>query len=212
MKNKTNEFRNPQEEFWANDFGNKYIERNSHNELLASNIVFFSKIFSNNQIKIDSVIELGCNIGMNLIALNKIFPNLNICGIDINKKAIEILKQTNKKFNLTCSSINDFQVKEDFDLVFTKGVLIHLNPQDLNNTYEKIYNLAKKYILICEYYNPSPCSIPYRGNDDKLFKRDFAGELINKYSDLKLVNYGFAYHKDIFAQDDITWFLIEKNN
>ncbi|GDX36807.1 hypothetical protein LBMAG18_13180 [Alphaproteobacteria bacterium] len=211
MSDKNYEFKNSQEEFWANEFGNNYIERNSSNELLASNIVFFSKIFSQQQVKIESVFELGCNIGMNLIALNKIFPNLNINGIDINKNAIDILKNTNTKFNLKCCSINDLQVKENFDLVLTKGVLIHLNPQDLNNTYEKIYRLSKNYILLCEYYNPSPCSIPYRGNDDKLFKRDFAGEILNKFPDLKLVNYGFVYHKEIFAQDDITWFLIKKN-
>jgi spore coat polysaccharide biosynthesis protein SpsF len=55
--------------------------------------------------------------------------------------------------------------------------------------------------------------IPYRGNEDRLFKRDFAGEMLNKYSDLSLVDYGFSYRKDpIFPQDDITWFLLEKMN
>ena len=203
-------FNNSQEEFWANEFGDNYIDRNSNKELLASNIVFFSKIFSQQQIKLESILEIGCNIGMNLLAIKEIFPNLHINGIDINERAIELLQKSQKNFNLKSTSINNFETQEKFDLVLTKGVLIHLNPNDLNKTYEKIYNLSKKYILICEYYNPSPCSIPYRGNDDKLFKRDFAGEILNKYSDLKLVNYGFAYNRDIFSQDDLTWFLIKK--
>ena len=197
-------FNNSQEEFWANEFGDNYIDRNSNKELLASNIVFFSKIFSQQQIKLESILEIGCNIGMNLLAIKEIFPNLHINGIDINERAIELLQKSQKNFNLKSTSINNFETQEKFDLVLTKGVLIHLNPNDLNKTYEKIYNLSKKYILICEYYNPSPCSIPYRGNDDKLFKRDFAGEILNKYSDLKLVNYGFAYNRDIFPQDDLT--------
>ena len=77
--------------------------------------------------------------------------------------------------------------------------------------YEKLYNASHKYILVCEYYNPSPVSIPYRGHSDRLFKRDFAGEMLDTYSDLRLVDYGFAYKRDNSCpQDDITWFLMEK--
>jgi spore coat polysaccharide biosynthesis protein SpsF len=64
--------------------------------------------------------------------------------------------------------------------------------------------------MICEYYNPSPLSIEYRGHKDRLFKRDFAGELISKYN-LKLINYGFNYYRDKYlTNDDTTWFLMEK--
>jgi len=53
-------------------------------------------------------------------------------------------------------------------------------------------------------------TVPYRGNAERLFKRDFAGELIDRYG-LQLVSYGFAYHRDPYhPQDDITWFLLEK--
>jgi pseudaminic acid biosynthesis-associated methylase len=110
-------------------------------------------------------------------------------------------------------SIFDFVSKRQYDLVFTKGVLIHLNPDKLKDVYNLMYNSSSKYILIAEYYNPSPVSIPYRGHSNKLFKRDFCGEMMNLYTDLQLVDYGFAYHKDNnFTQDDINWFLLEKLN
>ena len=32
-------------------------------------------------------------------------------------------------------------------------------------------------VLMAEYYNPVPVSVSYRGNEERLFKRDFAGEL-----------------------------------
>lgn len=83
-----------------------------------------------------------------------------------------------------------------YDISFTKGVLIHINPEKLNNVYENLYRLSRKYIIVCEYYDPNPVVVKYRGNDDRLFKRDFAGELIDKYN-LKLVDYGFVYHRDI---------------
>ena len=96
------------------------------------------------------------------------------------------------------------------DMTFTMGVLIHQDPSKLKIAYEKLYNHSSKYILIIEYYNPMPVSIIYRGEKDKLFKRDFAGEILDLYSNLRLLDYGFVYHRDQFPQDDLTFFLLEK--
>lgn len=64
--------------------------------------------------------------------------------------------------------------------------------------------------MVCEYYNPTPISINYRGHTDRLFKRDFCGEILDRYPSLQLIDYGFVYHRDPgFPQDDITWFLME---
>ena len=38
-------------------------------------------------------------------------------------------------------------------MVLLKGVLIHINPNQLNKVYKKI-SVYLKYILIAEYYNP----------------------------------------------------------
>jgi spore coat polysaccharide biosynthesis protein SpsF len=74
-----------------------------------------------------------------------------------------------------------------------------------------LYNSSNKYIAIVEYYNPTPVEISYRGHDDRLFKRDFAGDMMKMYPDLKLIDYGFVYHKDSnFPQDDVTWFIMKK--
>jgi len=113
--------------------------------------------------------------------------------------------------NVFNGSIFDYPADQQFDLTLIKGVLIHINPEMLPTVYEKLYNASGKYILVCEYYNPSPVAISYRGHEDRLFKRDFAGEMLEKYSDLKLLDYGFSYKRDtVFPQDDITWFLMEK--
>jgi len=142
-----------------------------------------------------------------------LFPETIVKGIEINETAAEELVTRIGKDNVFNQSIFDFNVDEQFDLTLIKGVLIHINPDMLSTVYEKLYISSKKYILLCEYYNPSPVTIPYRGHSDRLFKRDFAGEMMDKYNDLKLVNYGFAYHRDnSFPQDDITWFLMEKIN
>jgi len=199
-----------QEKFWEGEFGDSYISRNQSDGLLAANLSLFSDILQKTG-PIDSVLELGCNVGMNLMALELLAPKISISGIDINQKAIDELKKEKPDYNLYQQSIIDSLNVDIADLTFTKGVLIHINPEKLNNVYENLYEKSNKFICINEYYNPSPVTINYRGHDDRLFKRDFCGEMMDKYSDLKLVGYGFGYRRDpVFQQDDMTWFLLEK--
>lgn len=99
-----------------------------------------------------------------------------------------------------------------FDFTLIKGVLIHINPDYLSKVYEILYQSSNRYICVVEYYNPSPVTVNYRGHQDRLFKRDFAGEMLDKFQDLSLIDYGFVYHRDTnFPQDDLTWFLMEKS-
>jgi len=207
-----NKFKTEQEEFWAGEFGNDYIFRNKSEEYLASNIGFFSKALAKT-IQLNSCIEFGANIGMNLKAIKLLFPNINLNGIEINPMAADILTEFIGEKNVYRGSMLEFDTNnfEKSDLALIKTVLIHINPENLDRVYENLYNATNKYILICEYYNQIPITISYRGHTNKLFKRDFAGELLDKYTDLKLIDYGFAYQRDdAFPQDDINWFLLSK--
>ena len=201
-----------QEDFWAGKFGNDYIGRNDSDQLLASNLNFFSKALSRTG-AIDSCIEFGANIGMNLRALQLLYPKMTLNGIEINPKAAKLLGVSIGEKNVFLGSIYDYPVSNKFELVLIKGVLIHINPDMINRVYEKLYSASSKFILVCEYYNPVPVTIPYRGHADRLFKRDFAGEMLEKYPDLHLVDYGFSYKRDpAFPQDDVSWFLLEKSS
>jgi pseudaminic acid biosynthesis-associated methylase len=204
------EYKTAQEAFWANEFGNDYIGRNQGDQLLASNLHFFSKALQRAG-KVASCLEFGANIGMNLKALRLLYPTIQLTGIEINEQAATALKEIIGDNNVFHGSIFDSNYTQQAELSLIKGVLIHINPEMLPVVYEKLYQASTKYILVAEYYNPQPVALNYRGHEERLFKRDFAGELLEKYSDLQLVDYGFAYRKDpAFPQDDITWFLLEK--
>jgi len=207
-----NKYKTEQEEFWATKFGDDYIDRNQGDTLLASNLNFFTKAFSRAG-KIKSCIEFGANIGMNLKTLKLLYPKIKLQGIEINNEACEELEKIIGHKNVFKGSIFDVTLNEPADLTLIKGVLIHINPEMLDLVYQKLYDMSKKYILIAEYYNPTPVAIKYRGHEDKLFKRDFAGEFLDKFLDTELIDYGFSYKNDpSFPQDDITWFLIRKNS
>ena len=203
-----------QEEFWAGEFGTEYSDRNVGANILASNIALFADIFKRTP-KLNSVIEFGANIGLNLRALDLLYPGLEQVAVEINEVAAKKINDelpNSKVFNLAISDFDPGMLSNGpCDLAVIKGVLIHINPDQLKMVYKKLYESTNKFILICEYYNPKPDTVSYRGHSDKLFRRDFAGEMLDIYSDLKLVNYGFAYHRDpSFPQDDLTWFLIER--
>lgn len=204
----TSKFNTPQEEFWAGEFGDAYISRNESEILLASNIALFAEVLSSLDNVPSSIMEIGANIGMNIKAMQKLLPNTTFTGVEINKQACEILSKTGCE--VIHNSIIDAVSPKRFDLVFSKGVLIHLKPDQLVPTYKKMYNWSKRFILIAEYYSPTPVSILYRGNRDRLFKRDFAGEFLDLFPDVVLRDYGFAYHRGKYPQDDINWFLLEK--
>lgn len=200
---------NEQEKFWAGEFGSQYTMRNDNPTLLISNIALFTKILSHTG-RIQSAIEFGANRGLNLEALRSICPALNLTAVEINAEAIKELKDK-PWIEAYHQSILEFVPETQYDLAFVKGVLIHINPEELHKVYKLLYQSSHRYILLAEYYNPSPVAIEYRGHTNKLFKRDFCGELLDLYPNLKLVDYGFCYHRDQnFPQDDLTWFLLEK--
>lgn len=203
-------FKTDQEAFWAGDFGTAYIERNKGDALLASNLDFFGKSLRQAR-GVASCIEFGANIGMNLRALKLLHPTQQQYGIEINAEAARQLGEFIGPANVMQQSILDYQPARTFDLVLIKGVLIHINPDVLPDVYDRLAQSTGKYLLVGEYYNPAPVVINYRGHTDRLFKRDFAGEIMDRHPQMQLVDYGFAYRRDPnFPQDDITWFLMEK--
>lgn len=204
-------YKTEQEAFWAGQFGSDYIKRNEGAALLASNLNFFARALRRAG-RFQTCIEFGANVGMNLRALKLLHPQLEeMRGIEINPEAAKTLGEFIGQDKVFCGSIFDYETQDPADLALIKGVLIHINPEMLQVTYDKLYESSRRWLLVCEYYNPAPVTIPYRGHQDRLFKRDFAGEMLDRFPALRLVDYGFAYHRDpAFPQDDITWFLIEK--
>ena len=201
-----------QEALWKGEFGDEYSERNSPQQLArlaGSNVAFFANIMRN--IHVDSILEFGANWGPNIVAIKSLLPNAEFAAVEINEMAATKLKSLAPTVDVTVGSAADFEPARQYDLVFTKGVLIHIPPENLARVYKNMFNSSNKYILIAEYYNQTPTTIAYRGHENVLFKRDFAGDFMDEYP-VKLVDYGFVYHRAVpaSAQDGITRFLLEK--
>lgn len=212
MNNNPNDsFNSEQEQFWAGKFGDDYIDRNSSPELLASNLALFTRILKHTS-SITSIIEVGANVGLNLLALRRLLPNAQYSAVEINKRACSVLSQTFPECAVHNTSLIDFKIDKQADLALVKGVLIHQDPAQLGAVYDKLNLATRRYLVMAEYYSPTPVALEYRGFSGKLFKRDFAGEFLDRYPDFNLVDYGFVWKRDSqFPQDDLNWFLLGRN-
>lgn len=203
------EFQTEQESFWAGEFGSQYVDRNPTEKRFGARTALFAKIMARTE-GVGSAIEFGANIGNNLRALHQMFPAMELAAIEINEKAAAVLAEWGKT-QVYQQSILDFSPDRQYDLAFISGVLIHINPDMLPQVYDRLYAASRRYVCLAEYYNPTPVEVSYRGHSGRLFKRDFAGELLARFADLRLLDYGFVYHGDPnFPLDDLTWFLMEK--
>jgi len=171
--------------------------------------VFFSRALSRAG-RIDSVIEFGANIGLNLMALTLLFPEQHQSAVEINSRAAEHLREKMGSDNVYETSILEFVPRRTWELVLVRGVLIHVNPKRLDDAYDRLLDACGRFLLVPEYFSRTPATVSYRGHDDRLYKRDFAGELLDRCDDLRLVDYGFTYHRDPrHTWDDENWFLLE---
>lgn len=209
MTSATSSGRTPQEQLWAGEFGTDYITRNRDGALLDHNRALFDKILIRAP-GVTSAVEFGPNIGNNLRALRELLPKADLHSVEINATAAAEIQAWGGA-TVQVASLLDFEPSRQWDLSFTKGVLIHLPPKALPDVYDKLVAASSRYVMVCEYYNPSPVEVTYRGHEHALFKRDFAGEILDAHPELTLVDYGFTYHRDPqHPLDDSTWFLMEK--
>lgn len=205
-------FNSEQEKFWAKTYAYEYIDKNSKFDHNLGSQVWEHMLRKTNG-NLENYLELGCNIGRNIEQLKLAFPKAHPSIVEISEPAFNFVTSHHKfKSAFNGSILNSDLEKESFSLVFTIGVLIHINPDQLIAHMAKIHSYSKKYILIGEYFNRTPVSIEYQGEEEKLFKRDF-GKLFIENFDVKLLDYGFLWGHiyDKAGFDDITWWLFEKN-
>lgn len=207
-------------EMWRGEFGDEYTERNMPTEQnINQRKIFWAGLFSTMQIdrpnKPKSILEVGANVGGNLIALDELYKShgeeMDFYAVEPNKKArnsltmqgirsLKIIDEDAKKINAPSGSV---------DIVFTCGVLIHINPNDLMYAMAEIYRVSRRFIICAEYFSPEPRPVLYRGEKELLWARDFGEEWVTKFPALRCVSYSFAW-KRFTGMDNLTWFVLEK--
>lgn len=196
---------NEQLNAWKSEFGDAYTERNVYDP--DKRLPAFREMVGDLHIK--RILEVGCNIGNNLITLSKI-SNYELIGIEPNKHAIEKGRARSTSMSLIEGSGFDVPfVDSYFDLVFTVGVLIHIAPQNMPKIIDEMYRVSNKYLLVVEYHANEETKVPYHGKDNLLFKRNFKKAFLERKPDIECIKEGFWKSEDGF--DDCAWHLFRKS-
>lgn len=197
-------------ELWASKFGDEYTKRQK--EDLDNRAYLFSDALKMVFSDIDSVCEFGANVGENIKVLQTLFefrtkwlkgkkmPTFS--AIEINRNCCEKLSDIIGMEKIYFQSVEK-PIKEKYDLVFTRGLLIHLDKKTLDSAIKNLYDSSNKYILICEYHSPERRMIPYRGNKDMLFTDDYFKPFLQLGCQIIDCGFDYKYH--------ITWMLMEVN-
>ena len=198
---------------WRGEFGDSYIARNPATQTeIDKKCTAFAKILHGvENPRPASILEVGCNIGINLEALRTL-SDATLYGLEPNPTARAALLERNiiPRGNLFESSAQQIPLPDNgVDLSFTWGVLIHIPEAHFNAALDEIHRVSKRYILCAEYFSRDPQIIRYHGQDDMLFKRDFGGAYLDRFKDLEPVADGFFWRRTT-GLDDITWCLLQK--
>jgi len=197
---------NHQSSTWAGKFGDDYTDRQAH--IPGANVAFFARALAR-AARPKVALELGAGSGENIRALHQLYPHMSAWALEVNEHAASQITGARvvRGDMLTTPLPGDCRP----DLVFTKGVLIHVPPERLAAAYHLMAAMSSRYVLIAEYHSPTPVEVRYRDQEGLLWKRDFALEFLTAHPDFHPVDYGFAWRHDPQApQDDLTWFLLER--
>jgi pseudaminic acid biosynthesis-associated methylase len=193
------------EELWAGEFGNAYIERNK--DAGKGREKFWNEFLK--EYAVERVLEVGCNVGLNLQCIIAHVSPGNIYGIDINPHSLQILRERLPGVHAIHNAAKELPFESGFfDLAFTAGVLIHQPEESLPGIMKEIVRCSRRYVLCMEYFAEQTVEVPYRDQTGALFKRDYGRLYQERFPALTLRTKGFLSKGD--GWDDITYWLFEK--
>jgi pseudaminic acid biosynthesis-associated methylase len=202
---------------WSGAFGDAYQVRNASNwKSIKNRTRLFENVFEameKNQPGQypSSILEVGAGVGDNLRAIDTIYERgripVKLFAIEPHEAARDCVRDVAEVMPGEIADLpyNDASV----DLVFTSGVLIHTQPDELHRAMQEVHRVAKRWVLCIEYFNPTPDEVEYRGQKGMLFRRDWGSEWLDRFPDLKSIGYGFMW-KRVTGLDNVTWWLFEK--
>ena len=187
--------RTPQASEWTGKFGREYTRRNSLT--LAELDSLYEKNYGVTRSQLNErflsgvplsarILEVGCNIGNQLLLLNKMGYS-ELYGIELQHDALIRARGQVENVHLVEASALEIPFADGyFNVIFTSGVLIHIAPPELPFAMSEIHRCTGDYIWGLEYYAPETVEVQYRNQDQLLWKMDYTKLYLKRFGDLEL--------------------------
>lgn len=162
----------------------------------------------------DSVFELGCNSGPNLIRLAQEFPGKRFLGLDINRVAIEegrkALQQGGyQNIELRVGKASELSQipSQAYDFVLCDAVLMFIDSRDIKEVLRHLVRISKRALLLNEYHSEVPFPNEYA---EGRYVRNYASILNEIAPDLKIQVTKSAFQGS--GWDEFGYFVIAAKN
>ena len=179
---------------WAQSYGVNYIVKGLGEDWETTRVPLWENVVAELR-ACETILEIGCNIGMNVRAINKLQPQARITGLEINRICVDLVKKDLPYVDVIHDSLLSYKGRNKWDMVLSRGVLIHINPDALPEAYKKLGRMARKYVFLAEHYSESveidagypPSGRGFDKQDDFLWRRDFFTEFEQENPEFKRV-------------------------
>jgi histidinol-phosphate aminotransferase len=163
--------------------------RIKYDDLYESEKFFLTKEFISKQ---DTILDVGCSAGGMSSIIHSLNPNIKYTGLDVSKNAIEKANYiySDKKTDFYYyDGINEFPLKNRYDLVFCSGVMHLIDNYKfiLNGMVEK----SNKYLVV-----------DFRVTTKKSYKGKFYFSFLDKTNPLNYTNYFVLNFGDLISLFD----------
>jgi pseudaminic acid biosynthesis-associated methylase len=202
---------------WKGAFGQAYMTRNRPTtDATVEAAAVFDRILGQAGItgEVGSVLEVGANVGINLIGLRRVLGSeVRLAAIEPNGAACETLRANADLRLADVIEADAYHIPfpdGSFDLTFTNGVLIHVPPARLAEAMAEIVRVSRRYVLCSEYFSHTPVEIPYHGQAGLLWKRDFGAAYLASCPELRVRAYGFTWMVEFPHYDNLNWWMFER--
>ena len=209
---------NEQTTQWAGEFGKQYTDRNAlspdeldseYRKRYGVTRTEMNGLLLNEIDPPSSILEVGCNVGNQLVLLQKMGWR-ELYGIELQNYALKLLRSRSRTIEVAQGTVSQIPCRsERFDLVFSSGLLIHVHPNDIEAALRELYRCSSRYISGFEYYADEYSEVSYRGHRSLLWKADFARMYLEEFRDLKLIKEMRFKNADNPSNLD-SMFLLEK--
>lgn len=147
-----------------------------HRDQIVNSITLF--------LPISSILEVGCGWGANLLRLREQFPNVDLHGVDINGKAITVVREHFDRLGQKSVFLREgranclnFYADKSIDVVLCDAVLMFLAPDKIRETLAEMGRVARNSIILNEYHLAGAMGGHYEGGR-------WVYDIINLYKEL----------------------------
>ena len=157
------------------------------------------------KLEFETVLEFGCGFGRITNLMLENFPKIKeYKAIDLSPDQIHNAKKIVKseKVDFERTTIQKFKPKKKYDLVIGFAVFMHVPPNDINSTIEKLVNLTQKHIVSCDWDDKERPKIDlakfcFLHNYEKIYQKNTSVKNVNRITMVEKPQHSSIYHAEV---------------